>query len=188
MRCLPSSVFPLALGFALVTAVWVAWASIRDPEALWAPDDMSRYHRHVAQCMHCHEPFRGPLTSKCMTCHPANQFSSHSTPAVRDFHIDAIRTGVSCLHCHTEHRGPLASITIGVMDNPHGEFVFSATGTRSCADCHVVPGETTGRPAVLDNAAVRRLLKKGDGAHRPGTFARCLRCHIGGKVDLDHDD
>jgi hypothetical protein len=31
-------------------------------------------------------------------------------------------------------------------------------------------------------------MKKGEGAHRLGAFARCLRCHIGGKVDLDHDD
>jgi hypothetical protein len=38
---------------------------------------------------------------------------------------------------------------------------------------------------VLDNAAVRRLMKKGEGAHRLGAFARCLR---GGKVNLDHDD
>lgn len=188
MRCLPSSVFPLALGFALVAAVWVAWASTRDPETLWAPGDVSRYHRHVAQCVHCHEAFRGPLPSKCIACHSANQFTTHSTPPVRDVHIDAVRRGGSCLGCHTEHRGALASITIGVLDNPHSEFVFRATGTRSCADCHGVPVETTGRPAVLDNTAVRHLMKKGEGAHRLGAFARCLRCHIGGKVDLDHDD
>jgi hypothetical protein len=49
MRCkafvLP--VFPLELGLAWVTAVWVAWASARDPEPLWAPGDVSRNHRHV---------------------------------------------------------------------------------------------------------------------------------------------
>jgi len=188
MRCLPSSVFPLAMGFALVTAVWVAWASTRDPEPLWAPGDVSRYHRPVAQCMHCHQPFRGPLASKCIACHFADQFTIYSTPPVRDVHIDAVHRGKSCLGCHTEHRGVLASITIGVLHNPHGEFVFSATGTRSCADCHAVPVETTGRPPLLDNAAVRHLMKKGEGAHRPGAFARCLRCHIGSTVDLDHDD
>lgn len=178
----------MALGFALVTAVWVAWASIRDPEALWAPDNVSRYHRDVAHCVQCHQGFRGPLASKCITCHSVNQFATHSRYRVRDFHIDAVHRGTSCLRCHTEHRGALASITIGVLNNPHGEFVFSATGARSCADCHAVPREKTDRPAVFDNVAVRRLLKKGEGAHRPGAFARCLRCHTGGKPDLDHDD
>lgn len=188
MRCLPSSVFPLTLGIALVTAVWVVWASSRDPETLWAPGNVSRYHREVAQCMHCHEPFRGPLTSKCLACHSVDHFTTHSTPPVRDVHIDTVRSRASCLRCHTEHRGVFAPITIGVLDNPHGEFVFRATGTRYCADCHAVPREKTGRPAVLDNATVRHLMKKGEGAHRPGAFAHCVHCHTGGKVDLDHDD
>lgn len=120
--------------------------------------------------------------------HSADQFTGHSTPPVWDVHIDAVRHGTSCLRCHTEHRGALVPITIGVLDNPHGEFVFRATGRRSCADCHAVPAATTGRPAVLDNAAVRYLMKQGEGAHRSGAFAHCLRCHTEGTVGLDHDD
>lgn len=40
----------------------------------------------------------------------------------------------------------------------------------------------------LHNTAGRHLMKKGKGAHRPAAVVRCLRCRIGGKVDLDHDD
>lgn len=188
IRCLPSPpVFPLAVGCAVLTVVWVAWASTRDPEPLWAPGDVSRYHRQVARCMDCHEPFHGPLGSKCIACHSANQFTAHSTPPVRSVHLEAVHRGNVCLGCHTEHRGAFASVTVGVLDNPHSDFVFKATGTHSCADCHAVPVTTTGRPALLNNAAVRHLMKEGEGAHRPGTFARCLRCHIDGKVDLDDE-
>ena len=81
-----------------------------------------------------------------------------------------------------------APITIGALNNPHSEFVFRATGARSCAACHAFSADTRGPPTLLDTTAVRRLLKKGEGAHRPGAFAHCLRCHISGKVNLDHDD
>lgn len=46
-------------------------------------------------------------------------------------------------------------------------------GARTCSACHAFP------------AGVRSLMKKGEGGHRPGAFARCLCCHIGGKLDID---
>lgn len=68
--------------------------------------------------------------------------------------------------------------------NPHSDLVFKATGTTSCRDCHTVKG-SRGRLAVLNNAAVRGLIAKGKGAHGPGRFADCFRCHSGGRKGVE---
>ena len=73
---------------------------------------------------------------------------------------------------------------LGDIVNPHSNLVFTATGTTSCRDCHAIKG-ATGRPAVLDNAAVRGLIAKGKGAHGPGRFADCFRCHSGGRTGVE---
>ena len=61
MRCLPSSAFPLVVGATVIVMGWLGWASMRDPEALWAPGDLSRYHADVRKCSQCHERFRGAI-------------------------------------------------------------------------------------------------------------------------------
>ena len=66
--------------------------------------------------------------------------------------------------------------------NPHSDFIFKATGTRSCKACHAVAPEPSARPRILDNEAVRRLIAKGKGNHGPGRFADCFRCHAGGRT------
>ncbi len=185
MRCLPSSVFPLVVGATVIVMGWLGWASMRDPEALWAPGDLSRYHADVRKCSRCHEPFRGVTTAKCSACHSAKEFAARTNQAVRDFHLEVIRKAEPCLTCHTEHRGALAQITTGAMSNPHGEFIFRATGTRSCAACHAFTVGLAGRPTLLDNATVRDLIEEGEGAHRPGKFADCLRCHVGGRLEIE---
>jgi hypothetical protein len=38
---------------------------------------------------------------------------------------------------------------------------------------------------VLDNGAVRGLIAKGKGAHGPGRFADCFRCHSGGRKGVE---
>lgn len=73
---------------------------------------------------------------------------------------------------------------MGDIVNPHSDLVFKATGTTSCRDCHAVT-RSTGRLAVLDNAAVRGLIAKGKGAHGPGRFADCFRCHSGGRKGVE---
>lgn len=67
--------------------------------------------------------------------------------------------------------------------NPHGDWIFKVTDTQSCKDCHSF--NQGGRPGVtiLDNESVRRLIAKGKGAHGPGRFADCFRCHAGGRVN-----
>ncbi len=187
MRCLPSNVFPFVLGATVVVVGWLGWASTRDPEALWVPGDLSRYHADVKSCTQCHEPFHGATTAKCSACHSAPKFAVKSSPAVRDFHLEVTQKAQPCLACHTEHRGALAQITIGGMINPHGEFIFRATGTGTCTACHAIGAAKGGRLSLLDNAAVRDLLEEGEGAHRPGKFADCLRCHIGGQLEVEGD-
>lgn len=69
--------------------------------------------------------------------------------------------------------------------NPHSDLIFRATGTRSCRDCHASVKGSAGRPRILDNAAVRGLIAKGKGAHGPGRFADCFRCHSGGRKGVE---
>jgi len=94
-----------------------------------------------------------------------------------------------------EHQGVLASITIGALNNPHGEFIFRATGATSCSDCHMMEsGEGEKRMILLSNSRVNHIIEEGEGAHRFGYFAKCLNCHRGGQLDVedenddDHDD
>ena len=93
------------------------------------------------------------------------------------------------MDCHTEHRGVLASITLGALQNPHGEFVFRATGTSSCSDCHDMgTGKKKTNPVLLKNSTVRHLIEEGEGAHRTGHFAQCLQCHRGGQIDVEEEN
>lgn len=178
---------PAVAAGTLVLLVWVGWGSLRDPESLWAPGDLSRYHADVAACTSCHEPFRGLRTSQCLRCHSEPKFADAKRADLGRFHLDLIRKNRFCLDCHIEHRGALAQITIGLMGNPHGQFVFLATGTHSCTECHAFGSAAGGPPTLLENATVRDLLDEGAGAHRPGRFAQCLRCHAGGELDIDDD-
>lgn len=170
---------------ALVTLViWLAWASTRTPEALWAPGHLSLYHAGVRSCTQCHEPFRGPTVARCTACHDAEGFR-RDTGSIGEFHVKAVQSRQRCVTCHTEHRGETAPITTRPLHNPHGEFVFSATGARSCADCHACPNGLGGRPTVLDNALVQDLIAEGEGAHRRGGFTHCADCHTGGRTEID---
>lgn len=69
--------------------------------------------------------------------------------------------------------------------NPHGDVVFRATGTSSCRDCHASDPDGRLRPKPEDNEAVRALVAKGKGAHGPGRFADCFRCHPGGRTGAE---
>lgn len=185
---LPSSVVPIVAVATLVLVSWLAWASFRDPEAFWAPGNLSRYHADVPRCTQCHAPFQGATSARCIACHGERQFAERSLPEVEAFHREAIRKGDACRGCHTEHRGVLAQIITGALINPHGEFIFRATGARTCTACHTFHGSIGRPPTLLDNAIVRELYEEGEGAHRPGHIAKCLTCHVGGRRDIEGED
>lgn len=171
---------------ALVTLIiGLAWASTRTPEALWAPGHLSRSHAGITRCLRCHEPFQGPTSARCVTCHSPERFRKESRREVGEFHLAAIRKGRPCLTCHTEHLGASARITTRPLRNPHGGFVFRATGARTCTDCHAFPSGPGGPASLLTNELVRELLEEGDGAHRRGAFASCLHCHGDGREDVE---
>ncbi len=182
---LPSSMVTIVAVATLGLVAWLAWASLRHPEGLWAPGDLSRYHADIKTCTSCHAPFRGATAAQCAACHTPKQFAAKSEPAVREFHHDVLRKGESCRGCHTEHRGALGQITTGALINPHGEFVFRVTGAKSCTACHTGIGKQL---TLLDNVAVRHLIEEGEGAHKPGKFANCLSCHVGGRLEIDDED
>ncbi|MDH5430231.1 MAG: cytochrome c family protein, partial [Nitrospirota bacterium] len=160
------------------------------PEALWAPGHLSRSHADVLSCGSCHEPFQGPTPQKCLSCHSNEKFAARSEPDVARFHATILQKAQTCLTCHVEHRGVLAGITIGVLKNPHGEFIFRATGATSCSDCHVMEsGEGEKRMSLRSNSRVSHIIEEGEGAHRIGHFAKCLNCHRGGQLEVeDHND
>ncbi len=189
MGCRRPWVTPFIWALTGLIIVALAWASPFYTEALWAPGDLSRHHTDIVRCRSCHEPFRGATPKKCLACHTLEAFQSRSEPDVRQLHQDAIQTGQTCLICHTEHRGVLTAITIGRVENPHGELIFRATGATSCSDCHVIKagaGKQDG--TLLHNSYVERLIRKGEGAHRLGHFAQCLKCHRGGQLDVEDED
>lgn len=180
---LPRTVVPIVTMATVVLVIWLGWGSMRVPETLWAPGNLSRYHADVARCTSCHEPFRGPVTAKCILCHSETRFADRSMPSAATFHRDIVKQQKTCLACHSEHRGALAQITSSAMMNPHGEFVFVVTGTSSCTACHEFGPAFGARPTVMDNDMVRRVMSKGGGAHRPGQMANCLKCHGTGQME-----
>ena len=174
---LPRIVVPVVTMATVVVVMLLGWGSMRDPETLWAPGDLSRYHADITRCISCHEPFRGPASSKCILCHSEARLAERAMPSVATFHLDIIRQEKTCLTCHTEHRGALAQITSSAMRNPHGEFIFLVTGTNSCTACHEFVPVFGTPPMILDNEILRHVIAKGSGAHRAGHMAHCLRCH-----------
>jgi len=188
MGCLRPWVPRLIWALTVATVGLVVWSSIRYPEAMWAPGHLSRAHTDIADCQSCHEPFRGATARQCLTCHTIQQFETGAEPEVRLYHRKIIRQAQSCLDCHTEHQGVLTPITMRMLKNPHGEFIFRVTGTGSCSGCHRVNPEAGAMsPALLENSRVRHLLEEGDGAHQLGHFAECLNCHRGGQLEMEKD-
>lgn len=74
---------------------------------------------------------------------------------------------------------------LGRLVNPHSDLIFRVTDATSCRDCHAPVKGSPERLAVLDNGAVRGLIAKGKGAHGPGRFADCFRCHSGGRKGVE---
>lgn len=172
MNCVPSF---LTATVILGVVACIAWASTWMPETLWAPGDLSRHHSDLQSCDACHEPFHGPAAARCIVCHSTERLRESAAPTTADSHARTIANGMGCLHCHTEHHGALATITLGPA-NPHGEFIFRATRTSACNNCHVIQD---GRQTLLDTDTVQRI-RSASRAHRPGQIANCLRCHARG--------
>ena len=180
---LPKTAGRIAAALALIVLALLAWGSWRVPAAIWAPGDLSRAHADVERCRDCHAPFVGPTAVLCLDCHTPAAFARGASASVVELHRPFQDGSRDCVACHTEHRGALAAITIGGWENPHGEFVFRATGAGSCGDCHDVARLASNAPALLDNRLVRRLYAEGDGEHQRGRSADCLRCHRGGRLE-----
>ena len=186
MGCRRPWVAPLIWGLTALIIGFLAWASPRYTEALWAPGDLSRFHTDIATCGSCHEPFRGATPQQCLSCHTMGKFQTRSQPDVYQLHQEVIQVSRNCQDCHIEHRGLLTAITFNRLENPHGELIFRATGAKSCSDCHMMKsfdGEKGG--TLLRNVLVEHLIQQGEGAHRPGHFAKCLMCHRGGQLEVE---
>lgn len=177
---LPRTAVPIVAMATLVVVIWIGWGSWRDPVLFWAPGDLSRYHADIVSCMQCHEPFHGPSQARCMTCHSSNYFERRAATRTMDLHRDMAAQQTACSACHTEHRGALAQITDSARVNPHEEFVFVATGAKSCSSCHEFGTSVAEQPRLKDNSLVNLVRKAGGEAHRPGKMAQCLKCHATG--------
>jgi len=124
-----------------------------------------------------------------MNCHPFEAIDGQSSPGTMAFHKIQIEHAQPCVSCHIEHQGVLAPITRGVPDNPHGELIFRVSNANACSDCHMMETrKDMTHFAVIHNKRVQHLLAQGEGAHRSGYFARCLNCHIGGRIESEGND
>lgn len=188
MGCLRPWVSPLVLILTLLLLGYIGWGTVNTPETLWSPGHLSRHHTDIKKCERCHQPFNKTPNSKCLACHTTEAFQARAQAAVSHFHQEVISRKQSCLECHTEHHGVLSSITTRGMHNPHGEFIFRATSASSCSDCHRIEmGKDKLKPILLQNGLVNDLIDEGEGAHQSGRFAKCLKCHIGGQLDIDDE-
>ncbi|MDT7042387.1 cytochrome c3 family protein [Candidatus Nitronereus thalassa] len=189
MPCIHPWISRLIYTITFLLIGYIGWASLDDPATFWAPGHLSRHHTDIAQCTQCHEPFVGPTPQKCLACHSLQQFMASSRVEVSHFHEGVIKQNQSCVICHSDHQGLVAPITVGLMENPHGEFIFRVTGARSCSDCHAVEiRDNVTNFTLLENSLVQDLIREGESAHRAGRFAHCLRCHIGGQADTEEED
>ncbi|MGC3973427.1 MAG: cytochrome c3 family protein [Nitrospira sp.] len=177
---LPKTAVPVVALATLVLVTWIGWGTMRSPAAFWAPGDLSRYHVDQDGCRQCHEPFRGPSPARCTGCHTEGDFEARATSTVAGWHRPLVVQQQACTGCHTEHRGMQAQITEQTRHNPHGEFIFLATGASSCTACHEFGARVATKPTLRDEPIVRRLYEKGRGAHQPGRIAECMVCHSGG--------
>jgi hypothetical protein len=177
---LPRTAVPVVAMAMAAVLIWIGWGSWRYPVAFWAPGDLSRYHADIGFCIQCHEPFHGPSQARCLTCHAEPYFGRRSSPATAVLHRDMVAQRIVCSACHTEHRGALAQITDAARVNPHGEFVFLATGVNSCGACHEFASRVAEPPQLKENPLVKSLRAAGGRAHVAGRMARCLRCHAKG--------
>ncbi len=189
MWCLRPWVSTLVRILTVFLVGYIVWGTVNTPETLWSPGHLSRHHTDITKCERCHQPFKKTPNSKCLACHTAAVLQTRAQAAVSHFHQEVISRKQSCLECHTEHRGALASITTRAMHNPHGEFIFRATNASSCSDCHAMnTDKNKTKPILLQNGRVNDLIEEGEGAHQPGRFAQCLKCHVGGQLDIDDED
>ncbi len=99
------TVVKIVLGSTIVLVAWIVWGSFNDPEAMWAPGDLSPSHAAITSCTQCHDPFRGPNAAKCIGCHSEEWFSWETKPEIAQRHLTAIQEQRSCLMCHAEHQG-----------------------------------------------------------------------------------
>lgn len=181
---------PRSIGIGALFLVFLtAWGTYTNPESFWAPGDLSRYHTDIDSCLVCHVPLVGPTSERCVKCHSPAWFHRHAQLPVTEFHDEIINKSTSCSICHVEHLGVLNNITLGAGSNPHGEFIFRATDTSSCSDCHLLKDHDGQRVmTVLANEVVQHLYREGEGFHRQGQIARCLLCHRGGQFEIDEDE
>lgn len=189
MPCLRPWIPKLIYTLTFLLIGGIGWASLVDPESFWAPGHLSRHHTDIHECTQCHQPFVGPTLHKCVQCHSLQQFTAHSRVDVSRFHQGVVKQNQSCGACHSEHQGLFAPITVGLPNNPHGEFIFRVSGADSCLDCHAVEVQDHVTSfTLLKNTQVLHLIREGEGAHRSGHFAHCLNCHVGGQRDLEEKD
>lgn len=189
MPCIRPWISRLIYTMTFVLIGCIGWASLEDPASFWAPGHLSRHHTDIEQCTQCHQPFVGPTSNQCLNCHSLKQFVANSPNDVSRFHEGVIEQHQPCMTCHSEHQGLFAPITVGLTDNAHGEFIFRVSGTSACSDCHAVEiQDNKTHFTLLDNTHVRHLIEEGEGAHRSGHFAHCLKCHVGGQRDIEGED
>jgi thioredoxin reductase (NADPH) len=111
--------------------VFVLAALLLAPRTSYQPGVLLEAHTQLSgQCTACHQPWHGPTSEPCISCHGGIDNNSHSGADVTDVDNGLIvgKTLVSskdfmtCLSCHSEHQGRKVD--------------FNVTATFACTFCH----------------------------------------------------
>jgi thioredoxin reductase (NADPH) len=114
--------------------VFVFAALILAPRTSYQPGLLLAAHVQLSgECNTCHQPWHGPTSNGCISCHGGFDNNPHSAADVTDTDNGLIagKTLVSskdfmtCLSCHSEHQGRRVD--------------FNVTATFACTFCHRHP-------------------------------------------------
>jgi thioredoxin reductase len=114
--------------------VFVLAALLLAPRTSYQPEVLLEAHAQLSgQCTACHQPWRGPTSEGCISCHGGIDNNPHGAADVTDVDNGLIagKTLVSskdfmtCLSCHSEHQGRKVD--------------FNVTATFACTFCHRHP-------------------------------------------------
>lgn len=156
----------------IAIAVPLLAVATASPE-IFMPGKVMKGHADIeGQCRECHEPWKGPLTEKCIGCHIKTEPK-----------VDPVSHGRECRSCHPEHRG--RNVSVSSFD--HSSVNYKVTGSHAdlnCRECHATNYLDDPTPTCeachLEKMSRGFDLKK----HKSVFGSNCLGCHRGGKEDL----
>jgi hypothetical protein len=169
---------------ALISAnllVLVALAFIY-PHLMVSPGALKRGHTELTQdCFACHQPWRGAVSERCVTCHAVQDIGLRTTKGIpvthkipkTPFHQELVEQ--DCVACHSGHQRP--KLTHRRL-KPFSHALLRPVVSDRCEGCHKGPSDNLHR----QNQSNCKTCHVQD-HWKPTTFAH----DKGFVLDRDHD-